>query len=112
MTLEEQVVAYNDLITSSFTNAMGTVERLHQNLAEISLDVLCEVGLPKEPADAFKEHHRTILRTMYGGITSANDELGRLVVTQWSQINRFAAGITAEVLRELGAPGSSSEDER
>lgn len=93
MSLVEDVRAFNDLVTTSFDNAMGTVETVHQTVAELYLGVLTEVGLPSDRADALAGRHRSLLRTVYGAICSANHELGDLVVVQMEQLGAFAERI-------------------
>lgn len=93
MTLVEDVRAFNDLVTTSFDNAMGTVETVHQTVAELYLGVLTEVGFPSDTADALAGRHRSLLRTVYGAICSANHELGDLVVVQMEQLGAFAERI-------------------
>lgn len=93
MTLVEDVRAFNDLVTTSFDNAILTVETVHQTVAELYLGVLTEVGLASDRADALAGRHRSLLRTVYGAICSANHELGDLVVVQMEQLGAFAERI-------------------
>jgi hypothetical protein len=90
MSLVEDVRSFNDLVTTSFDNAMGTVETVHQTVAELYLGVLTELGFPAGTADALAGRHRSLLRTVYGAICSANHELGELVVEQMDQLSTFA----------------------
>jgi hypothetical protein len=93
MTLADDVEAFNDLITTSFDNAMGTVESVHQTVAELSLGLLSEVGLPADTAADLADRHRQVLRRTYGAICFANHQLGALVVEQMGQVSRFAERI-------------------
>lgn len=97
-TLEQHVTAYRDLIVASFDNAMNTVEVIHQTFAEMSVDVLQELGLPEGPADAIKDKHHRLIHIWYDGISTANHALGDLVIQQWSQINEFAEPVTETFL--------------
>jgi hypothetical protein len=84
---------FNDLVQASFRNAMDAVESLHQATAEIPLDVLKELGYPDDKAETLKESHRRILRIVYGGICSAQEDLGDLVVKQFGELGQFASGL-------------------
>jgi hypothetical protein len=90
MSLTEDVRAYADLVTSSFDNAMSTVETVHQGVAEMVLGVLREAGFPDGPAASISDRHRRTLRTVYGAICSANHELGDLIIVQMEQLSTFA----------------------
>lgn len=91
MSIETKVSRFNDLIQSSFKNAMDTVESIHQTSAEMPLEVLKELGYPEEKTESIKAAHRNILRILYGGIYSAHEELGKLVVMQAGELIRFAS---------------------
>ena len=78
MSFEDRVSAFNMLVQSSFRNAMDSVESIHQTTAEMPLDMLVEYGYPEDKAEAAKESHRQLLGIVYGGICSANEELGNL----------------------------------
>jgi len=93
LSIETKVNRFNDLIQSSFRNAMDTVESIHQTSAEMPLEVLRELGYPEEKTETIKEAHRKILRIMYGGICNAHQELGKLVVMQTGELSRFATDI-------------------
>ncbi len=93
MSIETKVSRFNDLIQSSFRNAMDTVESIHQTSAEMPLEVLKELGYPEDKTETIKETHREILRILYGGICSAHQELGKLVVMQAGELSKFAADV-------------------
>jgi len=97
MSLVEDVRSFNDLVTASFDNAMGTVETVHQTVAELYLGVLTEFGFPSETAGTLAGKHRHLLRTVYGAICSANHELGDLVVEQMGQLSAFADRIGVSI---------------
>jgi hypothetical protein len=103
MTLARDVRSFNELVTTSFDNAMGTVETVHQTVAELYLGLLTEVGLPQQQADDLATRHRGLLRRVYGAICSANHELGDLVVEQFEGISRFAESIGVP-LPDRGVP--------
>lgn len=89
MNFEDRVSAFNDLVQSSLRNAMDSVENIHQTTAEMPLEILKEYGYPEDKAEAAKESHRALLKIMYGGICSANEELGKLVVLQAGGLSQF-----------------------
>jgi hypothetical protein len=90
MSLTEDVRAYAELVTTSFDNAMSTVETVHQGVADMVLGVMQEAGLPSDAASGFSDRHRRTLRMVYGAICSANHELGDLIVVQMEQLGTFA----------------------
>jgi hypothetical protein len=90
MSLTEDVRAYAELVTTSFDNAMSTVETVHQGVADMVLGVMQEAGLPSDAASGISDRHRRTLRTVYGAICSANHELGDLIVVQMEQLGTFA----------------------
>ena len=98
MNLVEQVDAYRGLVQRSFENATETVEHVHQRFAEMSLDVLHEIGLPENVADRAKAKHQRVMHTFYDGVRYTNAELGELVVRQFDQISRFASNLNASLL--------------
>jgi len=78
---------------------MKSVERIHQKTAEMPLDILKQFGYPGDQAEAVKDSHRQLLRIVYSGMCSANEELGKLVVLQ--------AGGLSEFFNEIAAGGGS-----
>ncbi len=90
MSLADDVRAYAELVTTSFDNAMSTVETVHQGVAEMVLGVLGEAGLPSDATSGIADRHRRTLRTVYGAICAANHELGDLVVVQMDNLSSFA----------------------
>ena len=83
MTIVDQVSSYRDIVQGSFENAMGAVEGIQQTVAETSVDLLTELGLyPADKAKQFKETHRRVLRTFYGGACRVTEQFGDLVVDQ------------------------------
>jgi hypothetical protein len=93
MSFESKISTFNDLIQASFRNAMDTVESIHQTSAEMPIEVIKELGYPEDKAEVIKDSHRKILRFLYGGISNANEELGKLVVMQAGELNKFAGSI-------------------
>jgi hypothetical protein len=95
MSIQDRVSMLNDLIQASFGNAMNAVESIHRTGAEMPLGVLKELGFPEEKVAPIRDSHREILRIMYGGIVSANKELGNLMVLQTGELTKFAGGMIA-----------------
>jgi hypothetical protein len=95
MSIQDRVSMLNDLIQASFGNAMNAVESIHRTGAEMPLGVLKELGFPEEKVAPIRDSHREILRLMYGGIVSANKELGNLMVLQTGELTKFAGGMIA-----------------
>ena len=89
----DKVRVYKDFLQASFENAMTTVERIHQTSVSIPVDMLREAGYPADQAEQIKETHGRLLRILYGGIVSAHDELGELVVQQVGQLTKLAEGM-------------------
>ena len=98
MNLVEQVDAYRGLIQRSFDNATVAVEHVHQRFAEMSFDVLHEIGLPQGLTDGAKAKHERVMHTLYEGVRFTNAEIGDLVVRQFDQISRFASNLNASLL--------------
>jgi len=98
MNLVEQVDAYRGLIQRSFDNATEAVEHVHQRFAEMSFDVLHEIGLSKNVTDRAKAKHGRVMHTIYDGVRFTNAEIGELVVRQFDQISRFASNLNASLL--------------
>jgi hypothetical protein len=96
--LVEQVDSYRWLIQRSFDNATGAVEHVHQRFAEMSFDVLHELGLPQGVTDRSKAKHGRVMHTIYEGVRYTNAEIGDLVVRQFDQISRFASNLNASLL--------------
>jgi hypothetical protein len=72
---------------------MDAVEKIHQTTAEIPIEILKEMGYPEDKAELFKDSHRRVLRTVYGGICNAHKDLGTLVVQQFGELGKFANGV-------------------
>lgn len=89
MSFEDRVSSFNNLVQSSFRNAMNSVESIHQTTAEMPLDILKDFGYPEDKAEAAKDSHRQLLRIVYGGMCSANEELGKLLVLQAGGLSEF-----------------------
>jgi adenylosuccinate lyase len=98
MTIAQQVSEFKDLIQNSLENAMGTVERIHQTVIEMPIDVATELGLSQEQATRLKDGHRRILHTLYAGVASGYNDLGDLVVAQVTSLTEFAGGILEQLL--------------
>ena len=59
MTVVDQFAAYKAIVQGSFKNALGTVERVQQTIAETSVDLLTELGLcPADKAAHLKRTHQ------------------------------------------------------
>jgi len=95
MTIQDKASMFNDIVQSSFRNAMDAVENIHQTTAEIPIEILQEIGYPEDKAEIVKDSHRRILRIVYGGICNAHEDLGKLVVQQFGELGKFAEGIAA-----------------
>jgi len=95
MTIQDKAGMFNDLVQSSFRNAMDAVENIHQTTAEIPIEILQEIGYPEDKAEIIKDSHRRILKIVYGGICNAHEDLGKLVVQQFGELGKFAEGIAA-----------------
>lgn len=93
MAIQDKVSTFNDLIQSSFRNAMDAVENIHQTTAEIPIEIMKEIGYPEDKAEIVKDSHRRILRIVYGGICNAHEDLGKLVVQQFGELGKFAEGL-------------------
>jgi hypothetical protein len=74
---------------------MDAVENIHQTAAEIPIEILKEIGYPEDKAEIIKDSHRRILKIVYGGICSAHEDLGKLVVQQFGELGKFAESIAA-----------------
>ena len=107
MTIQDKASKFNDLVQSSFRNAMDAVEKIHQTTAEIPLEILKEIGYPEDKAEIIKDSHRRILRIVYGGICSAHEDLGKLVVRQFGELGKFAEGIAASAYESSSGAGKS-----
>jgi hypothetical protein len=95
MTMQDKASTVNNLVQSSFRNAMDAVENIHQTAAEIPIEILKEIGYPKDKAEIIKDSHRRILKIVYGGICNAHEDLGKLVVQQFGELGKFAESIAA-----------------
>lgn len=95
MSIQDRVSIFNDLIQASFSNAMNTVQSIHQTSAEMPLGVLKELGYPEERVEDIRNAHGEILNILYGGIKSANKELGNLIVLQTGELTKFAGSMLA-----------------
>lgn len=95
MSIKDRVSIVNDLIQGSFGNAMNAVESIHRTSAEMPLGVLKELGYPEEKVETIRDSHREILRILYGGIVSANKELGDLMVLQTGELTNFLGSMIA-----------------
>jgi hypothetical protein len=95
MTMQDKASTVNNLVQSSFRNAMDAVENIHQTAAEIPIEILKEIGYPKDKAEVIKDSHRRILKIVYGGICNAHEDLGKLVVQQFGELGKFAESIAA-----------------
>ncbi len=95
MTMQDKASTFNNLVQSSFRNAMYAVENIHQTTAEIPIEILKEIGYPEDKAEIIKDSHRRILKIVYGGICSAHEDLGKLVVQQFGELGKFAESIAA-----------------
>jgi hypothetical protein len=93
MSIPEDVRAFNVLVTTSFDNAMDTVESVHRNAMELYLGLLTDVGFPAERADALAARHRQFLRRAYGAVCTINHDLGDMIVEQVENVSRFAESI-------------------
>jgi hypothetical protein len=93
MSIPEDVRSFNELVVTSFDNAMDTVESVHHNAIALYLGLLTEVGLPRERADALTDRHRALLRRVYGAVCTVNHDLGDMVVAQVENVSRFAESI-------------------
>ena len=93
MTIVDRISAVNNMMQSSFKNAITSVENIHQTAAEIPLEFLQEFGYPEERAEKVRESHRRVLRVLYGGICDAHEKFGDLLVMQASGLTKFVGGM-------------------
>ena len=68
--------------------------------------VFAQQAVADDKAQKIKESHRKILRVLYGGICSAHEELGKLVVNQAGELSRFAGSVVASRDWQSKAAGS------
>lgn len=104
MSIEDKAKTINELVQASFRNAMDAVEGIHQTAAEMPIDVFRELGYPEDKAESIKDSHRRILRILYGGISSAHEDLGKLVVQQFGELGKFVNSLMQVV--EEAAPAA------
>lgn len=100
MTIDTAVGDFRALIQESLVNGMDVVERLHQSVIAMPLEVATEFGLDQARAEDLTARHGRILRTLYGGVADGFDALGHLVEDQVILVTRFAGGIVQELIAE------------
>jgi len=103
MNVVEQVTSYNALITKSFENAMGTMERVHQKSMDMAVELLKELGVPEGPADNYADKHRRMLHTVYSSVVSVNEEFGEMIVEQVDNVNTFLSGVTDAIVHDIAS---------
>lgn len=80
LTVIQAMRDFVDLSMRSFENSSTTMERVHQSSAEMSLDLLKELGFPADVADSYREAHRRMLASSYGRVRAATQEFGVALV--------------------------------
>jgi len=80
MQLRDTFTAFVDLSSRSFDNASTTMERVHQTSAEMSLNLLTDLGFPADVADSYRESHRRMLASSYGRVRLATRDFGETLV--------------------------------
>ena len=61
MSILQTLRDFVELSTQSFDNASGTMERVHQKSADMSIDLLKELGFPGQVADDYRQFHHRIV---------------------------------------------------
>jgi hypothetical protein len=109
MNIVEQVASYNELVTKSFENAMGTMERVHQASVDLSVDLFKELGFWEDQAERYRKAHGRMLHTAYSSVVEVNNEFGDMIVEQAVNVHRFIRGVTDALLADL-TPGYSTAE--
>lgn len=64
----------------SFDNASGTMERVHTTSANMSLDLVSELGFPSDIADAYRATHQRFVSDSYSRVREATHAFGTRLI--------------------------------
>ena len=79
-----------DFSQTSAENTLSTIKEVHQKLAETSLDVAQEFGLPEDRSTELKEKHQRVLDHLHEGVCDAIGEVNQYIVKQAQAVDELA----------------------
>ncbi len=82
MNIADKVRSYNRFVQDSYQNSVTAVQKTHQNVAELYVNMLQLAGLPEDWGDKAKEKHGKFIDLIYGSVVDAFEEVGELIVKQ------------------------------
>jgi hypothetical protein len=105
MNAVDRVASFTELVTASFENAMGTMERVHQASVDLSVALFSQLGFWQDEAERYRRGHEKMVHTVYGSIVEVNNEFGSMIVGQAENLSRFMRSV-------IGSGGNpDAEDE-
>ena len=81
MSMVDKARSYNQFVQKSYQNSVTAVQKTHQNVAELYVNMLQLGGLPEEWGDKMKDTHGEFIDLIYGSVVDAFGEVGQLKPT-------------------------------
>lgn len=92
----ERFEAFTDLVTSSFENVMGTMQRVHQGSVDLSVELFQQLGFWQEPAERYRKAHDAAISNVYGRIVEVNNDFGAMLAQQAHNLDRFLRSVSRD----------------
>jgi hypothetical protein len=106
MNTVERVTSFTELVTASFENAMGTMERVHQASVDLSVALFSQLGFWQDEAERYRQGHAKMVHTVYGSIVEVNNEFGSMIVGQAENLSKFMRSVTGAEVNQKIRPSS------
>ena len=90
MGVADKTREYNKFVQKSFRNSVTSVQKVHQTMAEIQVDMLQIGGLPEDWGEKMKTTHGNFIDIIYSSVVDAYGELGQLIVNQVENMYELA----------------------
>ena len=78
-----------DFSQTSLENTLGTVQEVHQTMAEIPINIAQEFGMSEQTSAALKYTHRRVLEHLYNGVRDAVGEVNEYMVKQAQNVDKL-----------------------
>lgn len=109
MSVADKARAINYFTQASIINATGALERVHQTVFEIPVELAQSMGYSAQKAEMIRSTHKRVLANLHGGVRKACDQLGGLFVEQVGEIETLVNELSAMRWQEKAAKAKAAE---
>ena len=89
----DRFTAFTELVTSSFENVMGTMERVHQGSVDLSVELFQQLGFWQQPAERYRLAHAAAIENVYSRIVDVNNDFGAMLIKQAHNLDQFVLSV-------------------